>query len=372
MFKLKSLAAASAAVLALSPGLVHATTTFGSLSNFDTVNDTGHEAHGFEIDLEDVSSSDVLNTFGGIGRGFPPTVERYGAPVIQDYTSGGHNWTRVVYQSSYANNAWAASTPTGPYSTPGDSCWTGGGIGYGPSTPCDHFGVELSKGATQTNYNWLVEGATPGSLVLGGSSVPAPTWTVTPAPPPAPGQPPAPPVVMAQIAAADPQGGLQFGKAMWVKVATTEYDHPVGLYDLVDNNPIVQGVQTEIEWQLIQKEAGVPGSGLIENGGAVQQGAESVVRQYFFYNYAGAIDPQTGEALPISDATPSGGDLGAFIGGQDAAVNFGQGAPGAVPEPAAWAMMLAGFGVIGAALRGRKSPRRDDKPVSTGRPLALL
>lgn len=347
MFTIKNLLTASAVAFVLSPGLVHATTTFGSLSNFDTVNDTGHEAHGFEIDLEDVSSHDVLNTFGGIGRGFPSTVERYGSPTITDYSSGGHNWTRIVYQSSYSGGAWAAGTPSGPYATPGDSCWTGGGIGYGPSTPCDHFGVSLAKGATQTNYNWLVEGGTPGSLVLGGSSVPAPTWTVVT---PVQGQPP---VVKAQIAAQDPQGGLLFGKAMWVKVATTEYDHPVGLYDLVDGNPVVQAVQTEIEWQLLQKEAGVAGSGLIENGGAVQVGAESVVRRYFFYNYGGAIDAQTGEALPISDATPTGQDLGAFIGGQDAAVNFGAGAP-VVPEPATWALMLVGLGAIGGALRRRR------------------
>ena len=42
--------------------------------------------------------------------------------------------------------------------------------------------------------------------------------------------------------------------------------------------------------------------------------------------------------------------------GQDAACAFTRdilAAPGGVPEPAAWAMMLAGFGMIGSAMRRR-------------------
>lgn len=42
-------------------------------------------------------------------------------------------------------------------------------------------------------------------------------------------------------------------------------------------------------------------------------------------------------------------------------VRLGIGGPGAVPEPASWAMLLIGFGAIGATLRSRKS--------STGRRL---
>jgi hypothetical protein len=41
------------------------------------------------------------------------------------------------------------------------------------------------------------------------------------------------------------------------------------------------------------------------------------------------------------------------MGAQNAALNFGP-AAGAVPEPASWAMMLVGFGSIGAMIRTRR------------------
>jgi hypothetical protein len=73
------LIAASLACLGLGNAAL-GTPIYGTLGNFDVVNDTGKTAHGFEIDLEGISVSDVHDTFGGGGRGFPPTVERYGAP----------------------------------------------------------------------------------------------------------------------------------------------------------------------------------------------------------------------------------------------------------------------------------------------------
>ena len=67
---------AGVAILAL-PIAANATTTFVSLGNFDAVNDTDGVAHGFEIELEGIHASNVTDTFGGVGRGFPTTVERY-------------------------------------------------------------------------------------------------------------------------------------------------------------------------------------------------------------------------------------------------------------------------------------------------------
>lgn len=347
--------------LVLAPGVAGATTVFGSLANFDVVNDTGRTAHGFEIDLEGIHLSDVTDTFGGPGRGFPSDVERYGAPILSEYNSGGVFGVSVVYKADLSgpSGGWIG-TPTGAYTTPGESCWTGGGVGYGPSTPCDHFGVGLSANPTKTSYDWLVED-TPGSsaLVKAASNVPAPTWTVTPAAPPAPGAPPAPPVVAALIGAPDPIEGAQWGEAIWVKVFTTEFEDAVDLYDLVGGNARVQQAEqnTEIEWQLLQKEFGNPLSGLLETdgGGPVGQGAESVLRRYEFYKYAGLYDGE-GEARPLlGDTSPGDGELGAFMGAQNAALNFGAAAVGGAPEPAAWALMLLGFGSAGAMLRRRRA-----------------
>jgi len=309
MFRFRLSLLAGTVALAAAPGLALATTTFGTLGNFDAVNDTGSVAHGFEIDLEGLHSSDILDTFGGPGRGFPPTVERYGAPLIQDYTSGSIFGVHVIYQSGLTGGAWDVGTPTGIYSTPGESCWTGGGGGYGPSTPCDHFGVSTRGAPTKTTYSWLVE-STPGSTTLTGatSTVLTPQWTVTPAAPPPPGQPPAPPVVMAQIAAPAADQPDHFGQAIWVKVLTTEFDSPIDLRELVNDNAKVQAAQVETEWQLLQNEYGNPLSGLLEQGGEVGAGSESVLRKYEYFDYTGAVDPLSGEALPaLGDTNPGPG-----------------------------------------------------------------
>ena len=184
----------------------------------------------------------------------------------------------------------------------------------------------------------------------------APTWTVTPAPLPPPGQPQAPPIVVAQVVAPDPEPGDAWGPAVWVKVYTTEVEHDVQLEDLVGNNADVkQALQnTEIEWQLLQRDPGNPNSGVIENGGGKEVGANaaSVLRRYEFYHYTGDYSSE-GEATPaIGDGTPADGEIGSYMGAQNAALNLNPVA--AAPEPASWALMMMAVGGIGAALRTRR------------------
>lgn len=334
---------------AVSAGVV------GFLGNFDAVNTTGQEAHGFEIELEGLHASDITDTFGGLGRGFPTTVERYGAPVITEYATG----VRIDYMSSYdAVKGWAVGTPVAPagFTTGGESCWSGGGLGYGPGTPCDHFGVGTARNPTKTTYSWLL-GSSPGTLTNGVVSLPAPVYQVIPQQPPAPNLPPPPPVVIAQVEAPKPENNTEFGDAVWVKVYTTELDHAVRLEDLVgDNNAIKQArSHTEVEWQLLQFDSGKsaapqPGNGMLELGLAQPVGAnaESIIRRYEYYQFAGkGYDPGTHEALLFgNDSNPGAGDVGNFIGAQNGAVNL-LGNPAPVPEPEAWAMMLSGIGLMG-------------------------
>jgi len=356
----KSYALAFTLSAALAPGMGSAG-VIGFLGNFDVINDTGKTAHGFEIELEGLRSSDVTDTFGGPGRGFPTgrgfdpatSVQRYGSPSISEYSNGSIFGTRVTYLGLWDGTKWDFGTPSGSFVTPGDNCWSGGGVGYGPGTPCDHFGVGTNGNPTKTTYSWLLETDTAGVLTNGVVNLPAPAWNVIPAVP-VPGGQPAPPIVVAQIRAPAAEIEAQFGMAIWVKVFTTEFEDDVRLEDLVGGNPVIDLARskTEIEWQLLQTDPDNPLAGQLESGYGVPVGkdAGSIIRRYEFFRYAGPYDPETNEALVGSDSHPLDAEIGAYIGAQNGAVNLNV---AAIPEPQTYVMLLAGLGVLGVAMRTR-------------------
>ncbi len=365
-------AVALSAALVLAPGSGSAS-VIGFLGNFDVINDTGHTAYGFEIELEGLHSSDITDTFGGPGRGFPTgtgfdpatSVQRYGAPSIEEYTNGASFGTRVTYRGTYDGSRWNYGTPdvstlpSGVFATPGDNCWSGGGLGYGPSTPCDHFGVGTTRNATKTTYSWLTESAA-GVLTNANGVVqlPAPVWQVI-AQPLVVGAPPAPPIVQALVQAPEPFNEAQFGDAIWVKVFTTELEHPARLEDLIGGNPVIDGARTEVEWQLLQKDPDKPNSGQLERGYGVPVGANaaSIVRRYEFYKFGGVYKAKDHEATfadGFGDSHPGPGDVGTYIGAQNGAANFNL---AAVPEPETYALMLAGLGMVLTLARRRRHTR---------------
>ncbi len=351
-----------ASAASAAPGVASAA-VIGFLGNFDVINDTGGTAHGFEIELEGLHSSDITDTFGGAGRGFPSgrgfdpniAVQRYGAPTVSEYNdvNGTFVGTKVTYTGLFdpSSRQWDFGTPSvgnGVFATPGDNCWTGGGVGYGAGTPCDHFGVGTTQNPTRTTYNWLLETGTPGTLTNGLATLPAPVWTVSPPPPPVvdpalPPPPPAPPIVAALIKAPDPIDSFDFGAALWVKIYTTELDRPVGLEELIGGNPVVDQAKTEVEWQLLQVELGNALSGFIENEKQAGANAESVIRRYEFFKYSGEYDGQSHEANldrgidPLGrlygDSNPAPTDVGTYLGAQNGAVNLGDVSPVPLPVP---------------------------------------
>ncbi len=305
----------------LMPAAASAEVTYGTLSNFDVFNDTGEETHGFEIELDDVSSSDISYEFGA-------PYERYGNPKLVDFPGGVY----VRYESPYDPQAKAFTQATPVAGSPitptlGHQCWTGGSGEYFTSG-CEHFGLGLNKNPTKTVYRWLVaDPAHPGNLMASGSNVslPAPEWSVQP---PAGGQPA--PVVQAVVKAPEPEGFQEFGEAVWVKVFETEAQQPAELNHLLTDDPAVpdEESQTEVEWILLQKELGVPNGGELASEKALGQGDESVTRRYEIYEYSGSYEPGSHEATPaINDNTPAEGELGEYVGAQMAALNVLGGEP---------------------------------------------
>lgn len=287
------------AVLAFSRDTVHASIAYGSINNFDTVNDTGHECHGFEIELEDCHSTDITYTYN---------YNHYGVPEItEDNSVAGHPKCTIRWQSKKnADGSWAAYTaiPAGPISPTNGHMFTNPAINFGG----EHFGVGYRVQPTAVRYQWLIDNGA-GVLVPGGAvQVSTPTFNYFPpqggnvaqvqaviAPPP----PEAP----------DPK---EFGKPVWVKEirTTTHNNKEVKLRDLVSDDPDDaddkdwrngEPDEVEVEWQLLQVDHNRGDGGNNNKVPAAAEdlpgGDEVVTRRYEFYKYIGPIDEESGEAM---------------------------------------------------------------------------
>lgn len=315
---------AAFAALGLGAGHASAQLTYGTLDNFDVINDTGGECHGFEIELEGVHPEDVPYTFGA-------PYQRYGDPLIITTATG----VILRYVAAYdpVTMTWSATTPYSapPYlPTQGHSCWTGGVANPADyyNCGCDHFGASLNVTATKTTYRWLVE-TSPGVLEPfgGGVQLPAPTWNVIQPPPPNPGDPLPPPLVEVALEP-PPPGPYEFGDAQWVKMFVTELETEVDADDLdsmVIDHPLDDivphdEVEIEIEWFLLQASTGNPGEQVF-GGAEAGANSEAVTRRFEYYAYVGEYDPESHEAL-CDNAEICPEAIGEIIGAHNAAVNL--------------------------------------------------
>lgn len=355
-----------AVVLAACTGTASAQ-MFGSLSNFDIINDTGQTAVGFEIELPGLSSpADILYTFSS------PYI-RYAAPqklvggtgVIVRWSAA---WTGTKWSAADGSAGTPTRNPTTPSFTLGHQCYTGGDPVNYPTSGCEHFGVAVNVpyGSAGPNpiYRWLW-GDTSGHLSVATSGapvqVPAPAVVVSPPPVPA-----ALPQVRAVVVAPPPDDpAALFGPPEWVKVFTTQVDHALELNHLVLGDPqghVPDGAdpaEVEIEWALMQ---GGKIDGLDSGEGDVGAGKEAVSRRYEYYRYTGDLSVE-GEALCENPKDPTCGPqnlddptlygVGDFLGAQNAAVNLAELQAAPAPEPVS--LLLVGVGLAALGLRHRKS-----------------
>lgn len=313
-------AVALAMIGVLAPTSASAEVQYGTLSNFDTFNDTEEETHGFEIELDGISSSDISYEFGA-------PYERYGNPKLIDFPGGVY----VRYESPWdpVKREFTQGTPVAPTPitpTLGHQCWTGGSAEY-LTSGCEHFGLGLIANPTKVAYHWLVaDPAKPGNLIESATkvSLPAPEWKVVP---PSPEHPVG--GVVAAVEAPEPEAA-EFGEAEWVKEYVTESPKKAQLNNLLSGNPEVpeEASQTETEWILLQKEFGNPKSGVLESEKQLEAGDESVTRRYEIYKYTGKYNAESHEAEPKEgDSKPAEGELGEYLGAQMAALNIEGGEP---------------------------------------------
>lgn len=313
--------------------------TVGMPANFDSYNNTGAPVYGFEIEADGIQPSDVTRAFPS---NFPvapgqPCVIRYCAATVTPFAGGVY----IRWESPYdpTSGQFTISTPVANGTVAsGESCWT---IGLGaryPDAGCEHFGISTLRNPTNIVYHWLVPNPNnPGELIYYfGNTVPLPN---APPPPPIPvqipqpvvnvippAQPGAAPVVDFAIPVPPAPQPLQWGPAKWVKVFKQELDNEVDLNDLMGGNPAVpeDAGQAETPWKLLQTNPHSANSGVMHNQAQLGNGKHAVVRRYEFYEYTGALDPVTHEAL-CADPTcsaPGPGELGNIIGAQNAAVNL--------------------------------------------------
>jgi PEP-CTERM motif len=378
-FRIQPLAwAASLALLAAAPAQAQ---VYGSMANFDAVNDTGYVAHGFEIRIEDAAYGDpsrnLIESIFGYDRDFgvpADSVERYGAPDIIQTPGVG---ITIRYRATFAAGVWSVGTPSGLYPGAGDSCWPLGDPQYASGQlSCDHFGVGTYGTPAKTSYSWLVD--------TGGNS-----GVLTPV---AAGLPPvvfayAPPVVVNGVQqAAEVQAHVEaehpednpVGPAYWVKIFAKKVDHDVAVADLMKGpnfNDVPGEDEVEAEYAIFQAGGENEVAKALLKLDPADAGA---VLRFEFYKYIGDFKADGSTNCSGGGGGGGGGNggghngpdncggLGAFVGRQMAAFNQVQDplAPGvappvqvlAVPEPGSWALMAAGLGLVG--LRRRQARNR--------------
>lgn len=282
---------------------------YGSINNFDVVNDTGSECHGFEIELEDINCVDITYTYDW---------NHYGTcKITEDLSVPAHPRTIIRWASGKKpDGAWAAYTaiPTNTIAPTDGHQFTNPSLNFGG----EHFGVGYRKPPSNVRYNWLVDDGA-GNLVKGPAvQVSTPVFTYYP-PVVVPNLPPQPAQVVAAIEPPPPPEVpvKEFGDPVWMKEirTTTHNNGKVELRDLVSDDPDNpddpnwrngEPDEVEVEWQLMQTDfnkADGGANGLLE--GAPQElpgGDEVVTRRYEFYAYTGPLDTETGEAMGDSVA----------------------------------------------------------------------
>ena len=320
-----SVVARLAAIVAAGTSLsvaAQTATIYGSLGNFDVVNNTGQDACGFEAEIEGLPSGYPVGTFN---------VQRYGPATVTDYVSAnGNSGRRVSHRSLDCSLNKTVAHPPG--TSFGGSCYQWNIATYA-NAGCEHFGLHYTYTApTTVTYRWLVnDSANPGTYVPVDPpiQIATPYYYIQAAPPVLPNViPPAPVVVF--VVPAPPPPPARFGEAHWMKTFVRQLPRVVTLDELLTDNPVtvpMDPASLETNWEVLQ--AAPPGlidnqrrRGVSTRGSPLLPTTRSIVRRFETYAYTGPRDPITNQVLcaDVLCNTPAAGELGDFVSANMAAV----------------------------------------------------
>lgn len=161
------------AVAVLAGSTAQASIAYGSINNFDCVNDTGQECHGFEIEIDDIHCSDVTYTYDW---------NHYGPPKLREDNSDPAHPKCFIRHEAVRNpdGSWSAYTaiPSGPITPTDGHQFTDPSVNFGG----EHFGVGYYGTPTAVKYNWLVDDGA-GNLTYGGVvNISTPVFSYAPRP----------------------------------------------------------------------------------------------------------------------------------------------------------------------------------------------
>ncbi|MCU1429092.1 MAG: hypothetical protein JWL83_3092 [Actinomycetia bacterium] len=255
----------------------------GYATNFDVPNGTDKECEGFEIEIEDITDSQITYTWPG-SFGYPNPYGPAPASAITNTTfADGHSGVRVKFVGTYSGGAWSAKTPIGTV---------------------NHFGVHVAGAPGMQRYTWLCD--------LGGSAAGS-TGTLTPYGGttqgnfyPTPSVPSVVPAIVSTpsgegvqptIAPAElPEAGdARLPDAVWTVKYEASSPNVVDVNQLLASDPEVQNAiansQISSVAELFQPEPGGNEGLETEPADIVHPGDASSVTVTETYTYTGPVDP---------------------------------------------------------------------------------
>ena len=239
----------------LLAGSARASIAYGSINNFDTVNDTGSECHGFEIEIEDCHSTDITYTYD---------YNHYGTPKItQDDSIAGHPKCVIRWESKKNPDGIMGVLHRHPQRADQSD----------RRSPVHQSERELRRRALRRGLPRgggrdplpLARSMTARATLVHGGAVQVSTPSFTYYPPVAGDSAAQVQAVIEPPPPAPEFRIMEFGPAVWVKEirTTTHNNNEVELRDLVSEDPDDpddvnwrngEPDEVEVEWQILQKE----------------------------------------------------------------------------------------------------------------------